>query len=174
MDKTFGSSYVHLKANSICLNKELCKTDLDAFLSLSRRGEQKERGGDTGAALLLYNEALDLYKGDFLSEELYTSWIDEKRNELRRLYVHLLYKIADIQERRGTSRISIDCYKKIIEIDPLSEQVYRRLMTLYANRGKRTEAIKAYQDCRKALREGLDAEPEALTTSIYRKIVESG
>jgi DNA-binding SARP family transcriptional activator/CRP-like cAMP-binding protein len=173
MDKTFGSSYVHLKANAISLNEELCRTDLDDFLSLTQRGEQKERDGDSGAALLLYNDAIDLYKGDFLSEELYTSWIDTKRNELRKQYIHLLYKIADIQEKRGTSKVSIDCYRKIIEIDPLAEQVYRRLMTLFANKGRRTEAIKLYHDCRKALREGLDAEPEALTTSIYKKIVES-
>ncbi len=172
MDRTFGSSYVHLRANSICLNEELCKTDLDDFQTLSRRGEQKERAGDIGAALLLYNGAVDLYQGDFLSEELYSPWIDAKRNELRKRYTDLLYRIADIQEKRGTSKVAIDCYVKIIRIDPLSEQVYQRLMTLYASRGKRTEAIKVYHDCRKAIREGLDTEPGRLTTSIYRKILE--
>jgi len=173
MDKAFGSSYVHLKSNLIYLDEELCKTDLDDFLSLYRRGEKNEREGDIESALFLYNNAIDLYKGDFLSEELYTSWIDIKREELRKLYITLLYKMADIQEKRGTSKIAIDCYKKIIQIDPLLEQVYQRLMTLYSNRRMRTEAIKIYEDCRKALREGLDTEPEALTTSIYRKIIEA-
>ena len=173
MDKAFGSSYIYLKANLIYLDEELCKTDLDEFLSLYHRGEKNERGGDIEAALFLYNNAIDLYKGDFLSEELYTSWIDIKREELRKLYINLLYKIADIQEKRGTSKIAIDCYKKIIQIDPLSEQVYQRLMTLYSSRRMQTEAIKVYKDCRKALQEGLDTEPETLTTSIYRKIMET-
>ncbi|HVO67029.1 MAG TPA: BTAD domain-containing putative transcriptional regulator [Syntrophales bacterium] len=174
MDKAFGSSYVHLKANLIYLDEELCKTDIDDFLSLYRRGEKNEREGNIESALFLYNNAIDLYKGDFLSEELYTSWIDIKREELRKLYINLLYKMADIQEKRGTSKVALDCYKKIIQIDPLSEQVYQRLMTLYSNRRMRTEAIKVYEDCRRALLEGLDAEPEALTTSIYRKIMETG
>jgi DNA-binding SARP family transcriptional activator/CRP-like cAMP-binding protein len=173
MEKAFGSSYVHLKANLIYLDEELCKTDLDDFLSLFRRGEKNEREGNIEAALFLYNNAIDLYKGDFLSEELYTSWIDIKREELRKLYINLLYRMADIQEKRGTSKVAIDCYKKIIQIDPLSEQVYQRLMTLYSNRRMRTEAIKVYEDCRKAFREGLNTEPEALTTSIYRKIMEA-
>jgi len=173
MDKAFGSSYVYLKANLIYLDEELCKTDLDDFLSLYRRGEKNERNGDIEGALFLYNNAIDIYKGDFLSEELYTSWIDIKREELRKLYINLLYKIADIQEKRGTSKVAIDCYKKIIQIDPLSEQVYQRLMTLYSNRRMHTEAIKVYKDCRKALREGLDTEPEALTSSIYKKIMEA-
>jgi len=174
MDKTFGSSYVHLKANHIYLDDELCKTDLDDFLSFYRRGEKNEREGNSEAALFLYNNAMDLYKGDFLAEELYTSWIDTKREELRKLYINLLYRTADIQEKRGTSKLAIDCYKKIIQIDPLSEQVYQRLMTLYSNRRMRSEAIKVYEDCRKVFREGLDTEPEALTTSIYKKIIESG
>ncbi|MGZ6248215.1 MAG: BTAD domain-containing putative transcriptional regulator [Syntrophales bacterium] len=173
MDRTFGSSYVYLKANLICLDEELCKTDLDDFLSFCRRGEKKEKEGDIEAALLLYNNAIDLYKGDFLSEELYTSWIDTKREELRKLYINLLHKIADIQEKRGTSKVAIDCYKKIIQIDPLLEQVYQKLMILYSKRHMQTEAIKVYKDCRKSLREGLDADPEALTTSIYMKIMES-
>ncbi len=173
MDKAFGSSYVYLKANVMYLDEELCKTDLDDFLSFCRRGEKKEREGDTEAALFLYNNALDLYKGDFLSEELYTSWIDAKREELRKLYINLLFRIAGIQEKRGTSKIAIECYKKIIQIDPLSEQVYQRLMTLYSNRHMQGEAIKAYKDCRKALWEGLDTEPEALTTAIYKKIMEA-
>jgi DNA-binding SARP family transcriptional activator len=45
-------------------------------------------------------------------------------------------------------------------------------MTLYSSRRMQTEAIKVYMDCCKALQDGLDAEPETLTTSIYRKIME--
>jgi DNA-binding SARP family transcriptional activator/CRP-like cAMP-binding protein len=173
VDRIFGSSYIHLKANMIYLDEELCKTDLNDFLSFCRRGERNERAGDIEAALILYNKAIDLYKGDFLSEELYISWIGTKREELQKLYISLLYKIADIQEKRGTSKIAIDCYNKIIQIDPLAEQVYQRLMILYSNRRMHTEAIKVYRDCRKALLEGLDTEPETLTTSIYRKIMEA-
>lgn len=173
MDRIFGSSYVHLKANMIYLDEDLCKTDLNDFLSLYHRGEKNERAGDIEAALVLYNKAIDLYKGDFFSEELYISWIGTKREELRKLYIGLLYKIADIQEKRGTSKIAIDCYNKIIQIDPLSEQVYQRLMILYSNRRMHTEAIKVYHNCRKALLEGLDTEPETLTISIYRKIMEA-
>jgi DNA-binding SARP family transcriptional activator/CRP-like cAMP-binding protein len=170
--KAFGSSYLYLKANLMCLDDELCKIDIDDFLSFYRRGEKKEREGDMEAALFLYNNALDLYKGDFLSEELYTPWIDAKREELRKLYINLLIMIANIQEKRGTSKIAIDCYKKIIQIDPLSEQAYQRLMTLYSNKHMQGEAIKVYKDCRKALWEGLEVEPEALTTAIYKKIIE--
>jgi len=173
MDNSFGSSYIHLRSGLINLDEDLCRTDLDEFLSFYRRGEESERKGNVEAALILYNNAIDIYKGDFLPEELYTSWIDLKREELRRLYISLLNKTADIQEKRGTSRAAIDCYKKIIEIDPLSEQAYQKLMILYSNKRMKTEVIRIYKECQKALREELDTSPEALTTSIYNKVMDT-
>jgi DNA-binding SARP family transcriptional activator/CRP-like cAMP-binding protein len=173
MSKAFGSSYIHLKDGLITLDQELCKNDLNDFLSFYRRGEESEKKGNIDAALLLYDSAIDLYKGDFLAEDLYIPWIDKRREELRKIYISLLNRIADIQERRGTSRTAIDCYKKIIQIDPLSEQAYQKLMTLYSNKHMHTEALRIYKDCQKALREGLDTEPEALTTSLYNKIIEA-
>jgi hypothetical protein len=46
-------------------------------------------------------------------------------------------------------------------------------MLNYSSRGMRNAALKAYQDCLKVLREELDAEPDTLTTSLYKKLLES-
>jgi DNA-binding SARP family transcriptional activator len=46
-------------------------------------------------------------------------------------------------------------------------------MLLYARRGLRAPALKVYEGCQKALRRGLDAEPDPATTAIYRKILSS-
>jgi len=124
-----------------------------------------------GGSFPLYN-AIDLYKGDFLSEELYTSWIDTKREELRKLYIYLLYKIADIQESEARQRLPSTATRRLFKSTPFRAGVPEAdddlLKQAYA-----TEAIKVYKDCCKALQEGLDTEPEALTTSIYRKIMET-
>jgi DNA-binding SARP family transcriptional activator len=44
-------------------------------------------------------------------------------------------------------------------------------MVLYSNMGKRNEALKIYERCRKALRDELDVEPDQLTVALYEKIV---
>ncbi len=100
----------------IYLNEDLCKIDLNDFLSLYSQGERKEREGNIEAALVLYKKAIDLYRGDFLSEELYISWIGTKREELQKLYISLLYKIADIQEKQHVK----GCHElqKDFQIDP--------------------------------------------------------
>jgi len=172
-DKTLDSAYIHLKDKFISLDKELCHVDADEFLSLYDKGKIKEKKGDTKEALSLYEAAAMLYQGDFLVEDLYAPWAGVKREELRKQYIELLYRMAELQENRGASKKATACYKKVILSDPFAEKAYQRLMVLYSNRGKRSAALKVYEECRQALQTGLDTEPDQITTSIYKKIVET-
>jgi DNA-binding SARP family transcriptional activator len=45
-------------------------------------------------------------------------------------------------------------------------------MLIYSNIGMRAEALKVYEDCRKALNREIGVEPSRLTSSIYKKIIE--
>jgi LuxR family transcriptional regulator, maltose regulon positive regulatory protein len=173
LDKTFGSAYVHLKANLVCLDQELCRVDAHEFLSLCRDGEKKEKEGDDAGALTLYQEAAQKYQGDFLPEELYLPLVESRREELKGRYLEVLEWLAELHEKRGALIKAINCLKQLLKADPLLEQAYQKLMLLYARRGLRAPALKVYEACRQALRQKLDAEPDQATTSIYRKILTS-
>jgi DNA-binding SARP family transcriptional activator len=173
MDKGLGSSYIHLKGNLIYLDEGLCHVDLDDFLSCCRRGEKKDQEGDTKSTITLYRQAIELYSGDFLPEDRYVPWVEAKREELQGRYVNLLFRVAELLEMRGNLKSATDYYRKVIQIDRSWEAAYQRLMLNYSSRGMRNAALKAYQDCLKALREELDTEPDTLTTSLYRKLLES-
>ncbi|MDI6853124.1 MAG: BTAD domain-containing putative transcriptional regulator [Deltaproteobacteria bacterium] len=173
MNKTYGSSYVHLKANLISLDPELCHLDIDDFLSALREAEREEEQGNAKQAVSLYQRAAELYGGPFLAEELYHSWAEAKREELQGKYLELLHRLAKLYEARGSVLKAIDCWKQVIQTDPLAEGASRNLMLLYAKRGMRNAALRVYEECRQALQEMLNAEPEEATTAIYRKIQES-
>jgi DNA-binding SARP family transcriptional activator len=167
LDKTFGSAYVHLKANLVCLDQELCRVDVPESLSLCRDGE-KDREGDPAGALALYQEAAQRYQGDFLPEEPYLPWAESRREELKGRYVEVLERLAELRETRGALTKAIHCLKQLLQADPLWEQAYQKLMLLYARRGLRAPALKVYEGCQKALRQGL-TRPDLATTAIYRK-----
>jgi DNA-binding SARP family transcriptional activator/CRP-like cAMP-binding protein len=173
MDKSLGSCYIHLKGNLVHLDEGLCHVDLDDFLSCSRRGEKKDQEGDINSAVTLYRQAIELYSGDFLPEDLYVPWVVAKREELRKHHFSLLFRVGELLEMRGNLKSATDYYRKVIQIDPTWEAAYQRLMLNYSSRGMRNAALKAYQDCLKALRDELDTEPDTLTTSLYRKLLES-
>ncbi len=173
MDKAFGSSYVHLKANLVFLDPELCQVDVEEFLALCKNGEKKEEQGEIKAAIAFYKQAVELYGGDFLPEELYHPWVEEKREELRGRFLDLLFRLARLYEGQGSLLKAIDCYQRTVQADPLAEPAYRRLMLLFAQRGMRNTALRAYQECKQSLKEALDTEPDEATTATYRKILES-
>lgn len=171
LDKTFGSSYVHLKANLVSLDPELCQIDVEEFLALIKEGEKREVQGEAKPAISLYKEAVEGYGGDFLPEELYFPRVEAKRTVLRGAYLELLHRLAELYEKQGTSTRAIDCYKKAVNADPLDEPAYQRLMLLHAQRGSRSAALKVYQVCRQVLKKELNAEPDEVTTAIYRKLL---
>ena len=173
MDKDFGSSYIHLKANLVSLDEELCHIDIDDFFSLCRRGEQKHEEGDIKSAIALFKQALDLYTGDFLAEDLYASWAEAKRNELRERYISLLFRVGELLERQGNLKSANEYYKQVIQLDPTLEPAYQQLILNYANRGMRSAALKTYEDCVRVLRKELDIEPDALTTSLYKRVLDT-
>jgi DNA-binding SARP family transcriptional activator len=170
--KDFGSSYVHLNDNCVILDRDLCVVDAALFLSLIKRGEEKQKSGDIKGALLVYTEAMVLYKGDFLPEEVHLPEADRKREELKGIYIDLLQRLANLHEKQGASRKAIDCHKKAIQADPLLEASYQKLMTLYFNKGMQNEALKLYEACRKLLKTELKTKPDPMTTALYEKILE--
>jgi two-component SAPR family response regulator len=170
--KDFGSSYIHLQDNYVILDHELCQVDVSLFLSLVTNGKEKEKVGDIKSALSLYTEAMELYKGDFIPEEVRLVEADRKREELRREYIALLHRLAILHEKQGTFKKAIDCHKKAIQADPLLEESYQKLMSLCYSIGMYNEALRAYESCRNVLKKELQSKPDPMTTAIYNKILE--
>jgi DNA-binding SARP family transcriptional activator len=170
--KYFSSSYIHLQDNLVFLDPELCQVDIDQFLSLLKRAGEKEKRGDVKAALSFYAEAMEIYKGDFLPDEIYASWADKKREELRLRYIEFLTKMAGLYERQGVLKKAADCYKKAIQADPLLEESYQKLMAFYSSKGMYNEALRTFEDCKRALERELKTNPDSTTLAIHERILE--
>jgi two-component SAPR family response regulator len=167
----FSSSYIHLHDNCVILDQELCQVDAGLFLSLMKTGEERESAGDVKSALSLYTEAMESYKGDFLPEEIHLIEADRKREELREEYIDLLHRLAMLHEKQGAFKKAIECHKKAIQADPLLEESYQKLMTLYSSKGMHNEALRTYEACKKVLNEELKTKPDPMTTALYNKIL---
>ncbi len=172
IDKYFGSSYIHLQDNFVFLDPELCQVDIDQFVSLLKRADEKEKRGDLKGSLNFCADAMEIYKGDFLPDEIYASWADKKREELRLKYIEFLGKMASLYEKQGVLKKAADCYKKAIQADPLLEESYQRLMAFYSSKGMYNEALRTYDDCKKALKRELKTQPDSTTIAIHKKILE--
>ena len=168
-----GSPYVWYKNNRISLNRSLIRLDIDEFLSFYNRARRAEQARDIKGSIAFGNFAIELYKGDYLDDELYVPWTILKREEIRALYIDILRRTAAQYENHGSSRKSIDLYKLILKSDPTMEEAYQKLMLAYSKLAMKSNAIKVYEECREALDKELGVAPDKLTTSIYRRVVEN-
>jgi LuxR family transcriptional regulator, maltose regulon positive regulatory protein len=57
-------------------------TDVDEFDRYYERGRRLEREGRTKEAATEYDSALELYRGDYLIEDLYEDWTMVERERL--------------------------------------------------------------------------------------------
>ncbi len=170
--KLEGSPYVILKGNLLTLDRGLCSLDLDEFLAHCRKAKKCEQVGDMNGVLLSGTAAVAVYKGDFLAEDLYSPWAELKREELRTLYISQLRRTAELLESRGSARKATEFYRLIIKADPANEEAYQKLMLIHAGRGKEAEALRVYDECRRALEREVGVPPGTLTVSIYKRIIE--
>jgi DNA-binding SARP family transcriptional activator len=132
----------------------------------AERARAAVRGGDAAAG----EEALALYGGDLLPEDLYEEWVARRREELRALYHELLLALAGHYENRGDDAKAVERLRSLLAADAAHEEAHRQLMRLYARAGHRHQALQQYQACREALRRELDAEPEAETVRLAEQI----
>ncbi len=168
------NSYVLFEMNSASLNRNMVRLDIEQFLDFCKRAREAEQSGDIRNSIECGKSAMELYRGDYLEDELYTSWTMQKRQEIRAVYTDILQHTASLYERQGNSRKSIELYKMLIKADPDREEAYRKLMLSYSHIGMRTEAIRVYEDCKRVLDVELGVDPDNLTTSLYRRIMENG
>src|SRR5262249_25892031 len=112
---------------------------------------------------------VDLYRGDFL-EECYDDWALYERERLREQYLSALQMLLAHDQEQRAYDLALQHALRLIQADPLREEVHRALMRVYYLLGREADAIRAFEQCRDALMNDLGVEPEPETLSLYDEI----
>jgi DNA-binding SARP family transcriptional activator len=131
---------------------------------------EKERGAQRE---LYLRQAVSLYEGDYL-EDVYADWTVELRGSLRREYLRSLEALALHNHQEGRLGQAAEYCRKLLDKDPLREDVHRLLMRVLAQAGDRAGAIRQCDELRTVLREELGAEPSTETAELYEKLLAAG
>ncbi len=164
-------SCIALRDGVIVLNKDRVWIDALRFTTLVEQAERAGARGKTALALKDYVQALALYQGDFLSEDLSADWATQARDRLRIRYHRALENVAAAAATVGDHDQTLAAYERLFLADPCNEKACRWLMLRMVSDGRRNEAIRTYERCERALSRELDLEPEEETRKIYRDII---
>jgi len=109
-------------------------------LTFERLCSASPKGQDERIATL--EEALALYQGDFLPDDLYAEWTLTLRESLRRLHRDASLELATLYHgARRYDRI-FPLLTPLLTHDPADEPVHRELMRAYALAGRRHDALR--------------------------------
>jgi DNA-binding SARP family transcriptional activator/Tfp pilus assembly protein PilF len=144
--------------------------DTSAFERGLGAAAPRAKANELPAAVEHYEDAVALYRGEFLPEDRYEPWAEEPRSRLQAQYLEALADLAQCHEALGRLRQAITCCQRVLQIEPYRESVVRQLMEYQAATGQRAQALETYETGVRALREHLDVEPAAQTRALYERI----
>lgn len=114
-------------------------------------------------------EAAVLYQGDLLPS-CYDDWIQPMRSRLQQRAMALFERLLDLLEEARAYGRAIDYGQRLLQLDPLNESAYRRLMHLYALKGDQAAALRIYHICETTLQRELCVPPGPATQSLYEQL----
>ena len=148
--------------------------DTDEFDVHYEEGHRLENAGRVSEAVTEYEKAVELYRGDYLSEDLYEEWTVIERERLLDAYKDSLRKLSVHYMQTGYLRESIQTCYRVLEKDSCDEATHCLLIECYIRLGQRGRALRQYRLCEGALRHEYDMMPSPETRALYTGILKDG
>lgn len=149
----------------VCLVPEIVETDAVRFEHCAGQGTPEALAE---AAALWRGSLLDLQAG---CSEAFDDWLDVERRRLEQMALGVLSRLLDHQTITGETEAAIDTALRLLSIDPLQEDIHRKLMRLYVLQDRVGAAVRQYETCRTLLSHELGVEPARETRQLRDVLV---
>jgi DNA-binding SARP family transcriptional activator/tetratricopeptide (TPR) repeat protein len=149
--------------------------DADRYVDVDGRSMRWRRDAPADVDLVTFIDAIrradcasaeHAYGGDLLPG-CYDDWTLRERDRLQTEVIACLLRLAADSAGAGDDVGVLAYAQRLLRLDPLCEEGYRRLMHAYARRGDRAEALRAYHRCVEVLERELGIEPDVVTRELY-------
>ena len=163
LEQVGGADLIASDAECLWLDRSDLWLDVDRFHRAVARARHE---GDVAG----YREAIQLYAGELLPEDLYEEWAAAPREEARLTYVAALEELVGLLASRGEVDAAIEVSRTLVAADPLSEENAVELVRLLALAGRRADALRVYGRMETTPAEELGAEPGVAAQELYEEV----
>jgi TolB-like protein/two-component SAPR family response regulator/Tfp pilus assembly protein PilF len=167
------STFVVRKGQGYFFNVDSpCWIDTAEFRRRLDRGEEHQRSGDHLKGVEAYEEAIRLYRGEFLEADRYEEWALEPRETWQDRYIAALTRLAEGYAHLGDCHRAALACREAFDLQPWRESVLQQLMRYHHTAGERSEALRVYERGVEALKQELDVEPSAETEVLHQRVLD--
>jgi two-component SAPR family response regulator len=157
---------ISLRESLISLDPDVCWLDTWAFESLIDEANGNPEGNPHSL-----EKAISIYRGHFLPADEGAHWTASIRERLRSKFLRSVERLCHLWEKQGDIPRAVECYQNALEIDDLSERLYRHLISCYGKLGQKADAVSVYQRCCRVFDASLGVKPSEKTEAVYRSII---
>lgn len=125
---------------------------------------------DPAGARRLLKEALALWRGEAYAEFAHEEWAVVETSRLAELHSGAVESLVELQIADNEFAAAIAHLEPLIAAHPFRDRPRGLLMTALADSGRRTDALRAFQDYRTFLIEEIGTEPSAELVALDRAI----
>lgn len=154
-----ASSFVAARSGGYELELSSIWIDADDFEVAARAGLAAAAKGDVETADPALARAVDLYRGDFLSDEPYAEWAFGERDRMRDLAGRALRALAEIRHGAGDLESASGHLHRLAELEPFDMDVQRDLLAILIRRGRHQEAQRRHELVRRRYRRTFGEDP---------------
>ncbi len=144
--------------------------DVEQAATAARRAEVALQDGDWRAAAAAAHDALAADPAAFLAD-CDGPWLHEQRGVLHERRVRALELLAEASLRGGELAEAADAARAALAAAPFRESAHMLLMEAHAAAGNPAEALRAFEDLRRLLREELGAVPGPSVMALHERLL---
>jgi ATP/maltotriose-dependent transcriptional regulator MalT len=148
------------------------RVDADDFARLLKAARSAE-GADAEHAIGVYESALALYRGEFLSEQRYAAWAEAERQQRRAEFLVSAERQAVLLLAAGELDRAARWGTTLLQHDPLWEGAYAVLMEAHWRQGNRALAVRVFRRCQKRLQSALGVSPGPRMMALLSQVSQS-
>ena len=100
----------------------------------------------------------------------FDAWLDAQRDALDKAVLAALDRLVGMMAAIGDHARAVTVAERMVSIDPLREDLHRRLIIAYLDAGRRGDALRQYETCCQTMRRELDVPVSAETRLLFQRL----
>ena len=164
--KLIGEKAIERSEGCLTLNPRYCWVDMWTFERHLSRLEQACQERRLVEIMPQIERVFARYSSGFLAADCDAPWAQPTHDRLRSKLLRWVESVVDALRVTHQHDAAIACYRKALEVEPLTESLYCGLMQCYAATGRYAEALSTYERCRRILNDQLGVKPSPRTEAL--------
>ncbi|GEM_PF-6131615 len=144
---------------------ETVNLDVEEFETQVKKGLLSE--GEE--SILFLEKAVDLYRGDFLEDDIYSDFIYIERERLKNTFFQAVNRLKDLYAKRGDTGKARFLLDKAFFVDPTNDTIAYDYIQLLLSMGEKANARRIFEIHRETLMKRYEIEPSEKIVSLIKK-----